>query len=273
MLLRAPSSIISPLKWAGGKRWLANRHQGLFPTQFNRYFEPFLGGASIFLGLRPESAVLSDANAELIEMYKAIRDDWSSVSQALRWHSELHSEAHYYRQRSTPPTERFERAAWFLYMNRACYNGLYRVNRRGEFNVPKGSKSEILLDTDDFSQVSSAMAKADLMSSDFETVVDMSSTGDFVYLDPPYTVKHNNNGFNKYNEKLFSWADQERLAKSVERAKARGVKLIVSNANHQSLLELYEGFGEIIELTRHSTIGGLKASRAAVTEILVRIGF
>ncbi|MER9018562.1 Dam family site-specific DNA-(adenine-N6)-methyltransferase [Mesorhizobium sp. M0601] len=273
MLLRAPNSVISPLKWAGGKRWLANRHRELFPNHFKRYFEPFLGGASIFLGLRPQNSILSDANAELIAMYRAIRDDWSSVAEQLESHAGLHSESYYYLQRSSPPDERFARAAWFLYMNRACYNGLYRVNRSGEFNVPKGSKSEILLKTDDFSAVSSAFSESELISKDFETIVDMSSEGDFVYLDPPYTVKHNYNGFNKYNERLFSWSDQERLAKSVLKAKGRGVKLAVSNANHTSVLELYKTFGEIVELTRHSTIGGLKASRASITEIFVRVGY
>ncbi|OJT98602.1 MAG: hypothetical protein BGN82_00220 [Alphaproteobacteria bacterium 65-7] len=266
-------TVSSPVKWAGGKRWLTNTYDDLLPAEFNRYFEPFLGGASVFLHLEPPDAVLSDANKNLIEMYSALAEDWQSVYRWLRIHSEHHGEEYYYTLRANPPQGRFARAAWFLYMNRACYNGLYRVNKLGEFNVPKGSKEDVLLSTDNFGAVAKLFAKATLLVADFESVIDLAEEGDFVYVDPPYTVKHNNNGFVKYNENLFSWGDQERLASCVKRAGDRGVLVAVSNADHYSVLDLYRGVGEIVELTRRSTIGGKKASRAAATEILVRVGF
>lgn len=158
-------------------------------------------------------------------------------------------------------------------MNRACYNGLYRVNKRGEFNVPKGSKETILLSTDDFHSVSILLGQAQLVVSDFEAVINQAGRRDFVYVDPPYTVKHNNNGFVKYNEELFSWQDQERLAECVRKAVRRGAMVAVSNADHYSVRELYTGWGMIIELTRRSTIGGRCASRAAASEILIRAGY
>jgi DNA adenine methylase len=265
--------VYSPVKWAGGKRWLTAGYDELLPKEFNKYFEPFLGGASVFLHLQPDEAVLSDANRNLIEMYSALGEDWRSVYRWLREHSDNHGKRYYYQRRASPPSGRFARAAWFLYMNRACYNGLYRVNKRGEFNVPKGSKEDILLSTDNFEAVSKLFATAKLIAADFELMIDKAVEGDFVYVDPPYTVKHNNNGFVKYNEDLFSWGDQERLALSVKRAARRGVMLAVSNADHYSVLDLYKGCGEIVELTRRSTIGGKKASRAAATEILIRVGF
>jgi DNA adenine methylase len=266
-------TLCSPLKWAGGKRWLTASHGELLPREFCRYFEPFLGGASVFLHLQPKDAILSDANENLIEMYRALAENWQSVYRWLCQHSDNHGKRYYYCQRANPPNGRFARAAWFLYMNRACYNGLYRVNKRGEFNVPKGSKEEILLSTDDFQAVSELLNHATLTVSDFEVMIDQAREGDFVYVDPPYTVKHNNNGFVKYNEELFSWSDQERLALSVKRAIRRGVMVTVSNADHHSLIDLYQGCGEIISLTRRSTIGGKEASRAAATEIIVRAGF
>ena len=144
---------------------------------------------------------------------------------------------------------------------------------RGEFNVPKGTKEDILLRSDDFESISGALQRATLRHSDFEKIVDVAKEGDFVYADPPYTVKHNNNGFVKYNEQLFSWGDQERLAAAVKRAGRRGVMVAVSNADHSSVIDLYKGWARITRLNRHSTIGGRLASRAGTTEIFVRVGY
>lgn len=271
--MTAQEPIISPLKWAGGKRWLTGRHSDMFPELFERYYEPFLGGASVFLSLQPRKATLADANKELIAMYEAIRDDWQKVVEYLTEHSKRHGKTYYYAQRADVPTGKYKRAAWFLYMNRACYNGLYRVNMRGEFNVPKGTKEDILLRSDDFESISSALQNATLKHADFEKIVDAAKEGDFVYADPPYTVKHNNNGFVKYNEQLFSWGDQERLAAAVKRAARRGVMVAVSNADHSSVIDLYKGWAGITRLNRHSTIGGRLASRAGTTEIFVRVGY
>jgi DNA adenine methylase len=120
-------------------------------------------------------------------------------------------------------------------LNRTCFNGIYRVNLRGAFNVPKGTKSAVVLPTDDFSEAQRLLRRAKLLDGDFEEVIDQAQSGDLVFADPPYTVRHNNNGFIKYNEKLFSWDDQERLARVLTRAAKRGVKVVATNADHREI--------------------------------------
>ena len=159
MLDKTP--IVPFLKWAGGKRWLARDHSDLFSTiSGSRYIEPFLGSGAVFFALRPKQAILNDANVALIETYTAVQRDWEGVSDKLRQHHRLHSADYFYRVRSAPPTSLTGRAARFIYLNRTCFNGLYRVNRQGVFNVPVGTKTDVLLGSDDFSAVSRALERS-----------------------------------------------------------------------------------------------------------------
>ena len=261
------------MKWAGGKRWLPRHHGSTLPTEFSRYLEPFLGGAAIFFALNPRAAILSDINEDLVHLYSQIKYDWCAVYAQLRSHAALHSDEYYYRVRSARPLGGPELAGWILYLNRACYNGLYRVNLKGQFNVPRGSKDRVLYDYDNFAELAERLKLADVRSCDFEIVLDTARSGDFVYLDPPYTVQHNLNGFIKYNERMFSWADQERLARAAIRAANAGAKVLVSNANHDSIKALYEGAGTMLVVDRHSVIGGGAAYRNRSTELLIRIGY
>lgn len=261
------------LKWAGGKRWLARSSKELFPISYDRYVEPFLGGGAVLFSLLPEKATISDANLDLIRTYRAIQVDYIGVEAALARHAASHSDEYFYALRAIRPDDPVELAAWFLYLNRTCYNGLYRVNKKGHFNVPRGTKDAVLLPSDDFESVAKALDGCEILYSDFEPIVDKSKAGDFVFLDPPYTVKHNNNGFIKYNENLFSWEDQVRLSKAVARAERRGVKLLVSNADHHSVRQLYEGIGKTLTLDRHSVIGGGAGYRASTSEIVVKVGY
>lgn len=257
------------LKWAGGKRWLTQRHMRYFPLSFRRYHEPFFGGGALYFWLRPDSAVLSDVNGDLINVYVQVRDRWEVIAAGLEEHQRLHNKEHYYAIRALEPLDPVDRAVRFIYLNRTCWNGLYRVNKAGKFNVPIGTKDVVLM-ADDFEEISRSLKKAKLLQSDFESTIDGAVTGDLVYADPPYTVKHNNNGFVKYNENIFSWEDQVRLAGAASRAAARGVKVIVSNADHESVRELYSDFGEIIKIDRASVIAGNSAARGSVGEVLIR---
>lgn len=257
------------IKWAGGKRWLYQNHQQLFPSFTGRYFEPFLGGAAIFFALRPDRSVLSDANPWLIETYQAIRDDWEEVLLKLQEHQDYHCQEYYYEIRSTDYPEVCDRAAKFLYLNRTCWNGLFRVNLSGKFNVPIGTKTKVILD-DDFQLISKLLKNADLSVSDFENTIEKAQEGDLIFADPPYSVKHNYNGFVKYNEKIFSWADQERLQKSLKAAKSRGAKIMLTNANHKSIHELYSDGFDIYEANRHSTLSGSREHRCATSELVIR---
>jgi DNA adenine methylase len=255
------------LKWAGGKRWLVQSRLPR-PAGYERFIEPFLGSAAVFFHLKPARALLADVNDELINLYAAIRDAPERMSVLMAWHQEKHSSTHYYQIRDRVYQDRIWRAARTLYLNRTCWNGLYRVNRKGKFNVPMGSKSSVVLPTDDFFATSNMLKNVDLKCQDFEITVDSSCPGDFLFVDPPYTVKHNMNGFVKYNETIFSWNDQVRLAAALERAAARGVAIVVTNADHDSVRSLYQSDFEYTQVTRRSVLAGSAAHRGATTEAL-----
>ena len=177
---------------------------------------------------------------------------------------------YYYRVRKRQPRCNAERAARLIYLNRTCFNGIYRVNRKGEFNVPKGTRDSILFDTDDFAAAARLLRSADLRVADFEELVDEATRDDFVFADPPYTVRHNLNGFIKYNEKLFSWDDQVRLAAALARARDRGARVVSTNANHASLRKLYVGHGfRLKNISRFSSISAAAESRRRFEELLV----
>lgn len=262
------------LKWAGGKRWLVAAHPNLVDVGDGRLVEPFLGSAAVFFHVEPASALLADANSELIETYTAVRDHSDEVKSLLASHQAKHSHSYYYDVRASKPDSIAERAARLIYLNRTCWNALYRVNLKGDFNVPKGSKDTVVLPDDDFDAWSVALAGTELLSQDFELTVDAAKSGDFLYCDPPYTVKHNNNNFVKYNEHIFSWADQERLAKALRRAADRGVRIVLSNADHESIHELYgEDVWTRLVLTRQSVLASASARRGLTSEVVISNAF
>lgn len=262
---------ISPfLKWAGGKRWLADAHSSLFDIEFNRYFEPFLGSGAVFFHLDPRQALLSDLNSELIETYISIRDDWQTVYLHLENHHKNHSSDYYYHIRSEIFLSRAERAARFIYLNRTCWNGLYRVNLKGEFNVPIGTKKNAILESDNFEEVSNVLRGKEIVVSDFEATIQKAGPDDLIFVDPPYTVRHNTNGFVKYNERIFSWQDQIRLAACLKAASERGCYFVATNANHPSVIELYNDSFSLNSLKRKSVIAANSEYRGKYDELLIR---
>jgi DNA adenine methylase len=259
------------LKWAGGKRWLINKSGELLPDMklTNRYIEPFLGGGSMYFHLEPNVALLSDINEDLINAYAILRDNWYDLFQMLKKYQKQHSHDFYYRIRSSKPRSPICKAARLIYLNRTCWNGLYRVNKKGEFNVPIGTKTTVILSNDDFERLSNLLKKADLEVCDFEATINKAEENDFIFIDPPYTVKHNLNGFIKYNETIFSWQDQVRLRNSITKAISRGAKVLVTNANHKSIEELYEGCGKMYLLNRASVIAGNAEARGIYSELAI----
>lgn len=260
---------VSFVRWAGSKRRLLSQIRPHLPRDYNTYIEPFLGGGSLFLDLQPSRALLNDACAPLVDTWNAIRTSPSKVyDQATKL--PLDSE-NYYRERSLRGGTRFERAGRFIYLNRGAFNGLYRVNLRGEFNVPWGApKTPNIITLSQLKSVAAVLNNANVTVTcgDFEEVIDRAVAGDLVFLDPPYVTSHNENGFAEYNEKIFSWADQERLATAAKRAVDRGAVVVVTNANHASVLELYPTFTAII-LERASTLAASASRRGRTTEILL----
>ncbi|NTU73458.1 Dam family site-specific DNA-(adenine-N6)-methyltransferase [Candidatus Roizmanbacteria bacterium] len=266
--------MITPiLKWPGGKRWLISSGQLPKISQYTKYIEPFLGGAAIFFYLKPENAILTDVNKELIETYQAIVEDYVSLEALLRDHHRNHCTDYYYKMRQFSPKDRISIAARFIYLNRTCWNGLYRVNKKGQFNVPIGTRTSILRDTDNFELLSVILKSAKIYYSDFEQTIDLSDEGDLLFVDPPYTVKHNHNNFLKYNENIFSWQDQNRLKTCLLRAKNRGVQIIMTNADHECIRELYKEIGNCFIVTRMSSLSSKSDNRKSITESVFTANF
>lgn len=258
------------LKWPGGKRWFVANYAEVLPKRFNTYIEPFLGSGSVYFHLRPDRALLGDWNPELIAAYMGVRNRWRQTEDLLRQYNEDHGYRHYYRVRKEQPRSRIRQAARVIYLNRTCFNGIYRVNQDGKFNVPKGTKDSVLFETDDFEATSRLLRTATLHCCDFKFLVDKAKADDLIFADPPYTVRHNLNGFIKYNETLFSWNDQIRLADALAGARNRGAAIVSTNANHDSVRSLYrERAFELRTVSRFSPISADPKSRRQFEELLI----
>ncbi|WP_251878434.1 Dam family site-specific DNA-(adenine-N6)-methyltransferase [Achromobacter sp. Marseille-Q4954] len=265
--------VVPFLKWAGGKRWLIPSIDLPNLQKYENYIEPFLGGGALYFSLLPKHAILSDKNPDLIETYAAIKTNPGKIASRLDVHQRLHSAEHFYQVRAAVPVNKFDRAARFIYLNRTCWNGLYRVNKKGQFNVPIGTKTNVNLDTDDWVETSKSLKSATITHQDFEISIDMAQDGDLVFADPPYTVKHNNNGFVKYNESIFSWQDQIRLKDCLLRAARRGATIILTNAAHDSIRDLYAHGFKIKVLERASVLSGSSASRGRFQELFITANY
>ena len=257
------------VRWAGSKRRLLSQILPHLPVDYGTYIEPFLGGGSLYLALKPGRAILNDACEPLIETWKAIARDPEGVHEAA--HRFPLEKGEYYRVRQMSGGTANERAGRFIYLNRGAFNGLYRVNLRGGFNVPWGApKTSNIIDLSHLVAVSEAIgaSSTQFRAGDFEETVDEAGAGDLVFVDPPYVTSHNNNGFVAYNEKIFSWKDQERLAAASLRALERGAHVIVTNAHHDNIIALYRGY-RLVVLERASTLAAATSRRGRTTEVLL----
>ncbi len=257
------------LRWAGSKRFLLDHIVELLPDKFNVYREPFLGSGALYFLLQPKKAVLSDTCADLVETFSAVRDNVSAV---LRYLSLLDpSEKTYYEIRRNRSQGQFKYAAEFIYLNKTCWNGLYRVNSAGLFNVPYGrNESGVVVDPKNLKACAESLGSKSIVlkTCNFEENLKEAKQGDLVYLDPPYVTGHNNNGFVAYNEVLFSWDDQERLAKLALALAQKGVHVIVSNADHEAIVDLYKDFS-VKRFYRSSTLASDITKRRKISEVLL----
>lgn len=260
------------LRWAGGKQRLWSMYRKHFAEMSGRFIEPFLGGGSIFFNVSPKDALLGDINKKLIESYQAVRDAPEEVIDKLR-QFEYSREVYYWVRDHYHPLKLTEKAARFIYLNQTCWNGLYRENLTGKFNVPFGEiRTGIFLQPKVLRDCSRILQNTQLVAQDFAKTIQCAKPGDFLYCDPPYVTQHNNNGFIEYNAAIFSWNDQKRLAKLCIEQKDRGVKVLISNAAHQPVLDLYPDF-EVVKIRRSSTIAGSAESRGYANEVLLKGGF
>lgn len=255
------------LRWAGGKRWLVSRLRGkLDISQFASYHEPFIGGGAMLFSFLPEHAFISDFNEQLMQAYRLMKEDAEGIIefiQALKTDEET-----YYQVRSMVPQNEIEAAGRFIYLNRTSFNGIYRVNLRGEYNVPWGKKLNYQFDYENLRKVGQYLQKVEISHGDFELCLEHVRENSLVFLDPPYIMSKNNNVFLKYNQRAFSEQDQERLAGMIEEIKRRGAYYILTNSNHEKVIETFDKGDNILELTRTSLIGGTNAKRGAYEECI-----
>lgn len=260
------------LRWAGGKNWFTKYIEDYLPENFTNYYEPFLGGGSVFFYLKSKGyirnkAFLSDSNIELINTYKVIKSSPEDLINCLKTH--IDTEEYYYMMRDQVFSDSIERAAKFLFLNKTSFNGIYRVNSQGVYNVPYGKRFlDTLYDYDHILEVSELLDKTFFSAADFKIKCRQAETNDFVFIDPPYTVAHENNGFVQYNQSIFSWKNQIQLSKIVENYHEKNINFLVTNACHDSISQLYTT-GQQTAISRASVIGGKGAKRQQYRELLI----
>ncbi|MCS6884380.1 MAG: DNA adenine methylase [Acidobacteriota bacterium] len=263
------------LKWAGGKRRLLTQMSRFFPTSFNTYFEPFLGGGAVFfylysVGLVSKTSVLADLNDELINCYRVVSKQPFDLIEQLRQYTI--SEKSFYRVRAMKPQDLspVERASRFIFLNKTCFNGLYRVNCTGEFNVPYGRyKNPVICDEQAILQASIALQSAVLMATGFEVTLQTVKPRDFVYLDPPYVPTSSSSSFTGYTSGGFTLADHCRLAEEFRRLDRLGAQVLMSNSDTDFVRCLYRGF-ELTRVRSSRAINSNPLGRGPVNELLIR---
>lgn len=267
------------VKWAGGKTQILNKLKEYLPTSFNNYFEPFVGGGALFFALAPKQAIINDANSELICVYKCFQDNllYEKLINELKIYELKHSEEFYYEIREMDKSPSFLdlpiyiRAARTIYLNKACFNGLYRVNSKGFFNVPSGRKEKV--NTFDRNNMESLQQyftnnKITVLNCDFSSAVEEAKAGDFVYFDPPYDTWEDKDSFTSYSKDSFGKKEQMQLCEVFKELASKGVKVMLSNHNTKFINELYAGFNiHVIEAKR--MINSKASGRGNVEEVII----
>jgi DNA adenine methylase len=265
------------LKWAGGKKQLLTAFTSLYPApgSVQGYHEPFLGSGAVFFQVRtllsPERITLSDSNTDLVATFTAVRDEVEAVIRELAHHVRHHGKEHFYRVRDQLPVELFPaaRAARLIYLNRTCFNGLYRVNSRGHFNVPMGRyDNPTILDVAGLRAASASLAGTELSAGHFRQVLDRARPGDFVYFDPPYVPVSATADFTAYTQGAFCGEDQAELAQVYRELDARGCRVMLSNSDAPTVRDLYAGY-RLHELRARRNINSRADRRGPVGELVV----
>jgi DNA adenine methylase len=268
------------LKWAGGKRQLLKVILNELPKKFNSYFEPFFGGGALFFELLPKTAYINDINDELINLYRIFQSPKLVLSliQELRRHEQLHSKDFYYQIRELDRSPKFKklskvkRAARILYLNKACFNGLYRVNSKGFFNVPFNGKDKVkLFDSTNFQQISDyfKVNSIKLFVGDFAEVLKNARKGDFVYLDPPYDFIEEKSSFTAYAKENFTQEDQTRLSNICIELNNKGVFWLLSNHDTKNIRNLFKNFN-IKSVKANRLINSDASKRDKIEEVLIK---
>lgn len=255
------------LRWAGGKRWLKKEITELISiSNYNNYYEPFIGGGAILFHLKPQISFISDSNKELIETYLAIKEEPITVIKKLKEFKK--DKQSYYEIRSKIIHDKFDKAAKFIFLNQMSFNGIYRVNANGGYNVPYGNREKHEFDFENILLVSDFLKNVIIQHCDFEEALKNVKKGDLVFLDPPYTIAHNLNGFVQYNQKIFSLEDQYRLSEAINKIKEAEAFYVLTNAAHTKVKEIFNKNDTIKEISRASVVGGKNSARGQYSEYL-----
>lgn len=255
------------LKWAGGKQGIADRLVAYFPSTFDRYFEPFVGGGSVLFTLQPSKAVVGDANKWLMDTYEAIREDQARVAKLLDGMDNSREEFMRIRQVLPETLPLLQRAAHLIYLNKTCFRGLFRVNRRGQFNVPYGKYNRRYYAPDNLQAVARVLKDVELRHGDFELCLHDVAEQDFVYMDPPYYKLGGYSDFNRYTKDQFRENDHFRLAALCRELDMRGARWAVSNSNTPLIHELFEGYHLTVLGNRREI--NLNSRNRDITELLI----
>jgi DNA adenine methylase Dam len=240
------------LKWAGGKTQLLTELHKYVPNNFNKYIEPFIGGGAMFFSLNPHESIIADSNEELVITYRQVKEDVESVIEQLGTFE--HSEEFYYhiRRLDTNKLEHSYRAARLIYLNKTCFNGLYRVNKKGQFNVPYGKGNGRFLNKEVLRNASEFLTETTIIQGDYLRVLTKYAIeGDFIFLDPPYYPVGKYSDFKRYTKDFFYHDDQVRLKLEFDRLVNMGCKVVLTNSDHEVILDLYSDYKiDIIETRR-----------------------
>lgn len=267
------------VKWAGGKTQLLNKLHELMPKEYNRYYEPFIGGGALLFSVTPKNFTINDFNSELVQAYKCFtsKEDFRKLIEHLDYHQEHHSEEYYYEIREMDKSSNFlnlpiyERAARMIYLNKSCFNGLYRVNSKGFFNVPSGKKEKVVCyESENLQEIEGffSNSKFEILNGDFQDAVKNAKSGDFVYFDPPYDTWNNKDSFTSYAKNPFGKEEQKRLADVYKELSNKGVFVMLSNHNTEYIQELYKNFNiHVVEAKR--MINSNASGRGNVEEVII----
>lgn len=262
------------VKWVGGKRQLMFELLKNMPKNYNRYFEPFIGGGALFFELQPYNAYISDMNEELINLYQVVRDNVDELIADLQKHDI--SKDYFMEIRNIDRTDEYKnwsyvkKASRFIYLNRTCFNGMYRVNSKGEFNVPFGHyKNPRILDENNLINCSNLLKKTEIKHADFSKILKKVKKGDFVYFDPPYVPLSETSSFTSYTKDGFDIDMQFKLRDVCDELDSLGVKFLLSNSDTKLVNELYENYN-IKKVFASRQINANADGRGKITEVLVR---
>lgn len=266
---------IYPLvKWVGGKRQLMSDLLRNLPLHYNRYLEPFVGGGALFFTLQQENSYISDMNEELINLYQVVRDNVEELIKDLHTHE--NNKDYYLKIRDLDRLDNYgnisaiKRASRFIYLNRTCFNGLYRVNSKGEFNVPFGKyKNPKLVDEVNLVNVSRLLQATEIKHADFKRVLDVAKVNDFVYFDPPYMPLNETSSFTSYTKDGFGIDKQIELKNVCDELHSKGVKFMLSNSDTQFIKDLYADY-EINTVYASRQVNSKASGRGKITEVLIK---